>query len=1067
MTAVDPERTPYVDEKHLRQASAKSEVTVDNGDKVLHPCATFKDPQQELSSLNEEIRKRAVERYKKVLARTMYPYGYDFVWHNILDKEGRPVKGAGVSGGASMLKDVLWKKALKHAYKKTSGGKYKGPAIVRPVGVKARKFYDKYIQRATGSGLYITATGIEPRGFAARGLDARGINPRGGTVLGTIAAIAAPLAIKGLTELGKYIYSKYKEHKAKKSGSGAMDVQNKAAGAGEVPTQYQMEQAMKAAAEAQKRGMVGFPNPLSYPKYPYTGGGNVMDMFRDVYSHARNMIYEIASKADMPVKRVIPFVEKFIHRQAKRTLGKGAAEKILYTRRVSKPFKYPINLKQIMKPLARLSISDPKKWAEWNRYFEGKEIYPPGFVQRRGEKYQKEMEKYRDSKKKPDDKLKGPDKEEPEKILEQCYDEEEDEPSPEEPTTDEGWTVESFLKALKRRVTGSGIADIVSSLASIIGGMDIPFLSSLPLGDAFKSITSFLSEQIPKIIPVAKDIVMPVIKSAQDKLLSAFFEKPDDTLFRRVMEESKEAMKEAAKDIAKEGKKVPFDLPEPETEWGTETLEEEGSGLRIRKKRVGKEIVTAGAWFSEYLPYALTLGSQAIPSIVSWLSGKAHVPISTEAAKNIGQAVGDIGRMETYKRMMNPPIDNAMIAKLQQEAELGRRLGLALQTMTANPLDAQSYVSEMKHAMTRGRPGVIGAPAGAAQSGERTLRAQLEKAYGITSDPYGTRLPAPARALEKVLEEPFIMKTKAEKEAEKIEKKRVEREFGEETEAAEEPEASTSKEKHAKPEKARAEQTAPLSEGAKVSVRDIESTEAPVQPRYQMRTRLTDRPLTEKEKIADALTGMARLVQDARRKLNVIAPAEGSTLVEEKTSHYIYDAWLVKLLNDIIREKTQTEEFPDYEPRFTLDQLREFETALPAGIREIRSWNLDTSDPELMPDPRKVMKKLMKNEDTLVRVEPTLEEVLGMKGKEEKRSTGEGMKRSRKKTVAGKLCAGSRPMPTITTITATMPDTKNMRRVPKYKGLGFISLGPTSADVRGGKMAGRVLMFSKKTPARR
>lgn len=405
MTAVDPKHAPYLNDVLEAQVMNQAE-SITHGPHE-DPTKTFKAPDGSLRLINDRIMKAAQKKFKRLAYSAMYPYSYNFVTNRQVGSEdgGTPKLGKGI-------KDKLWHKSFKKAMKKVTKGK---PANI-PKRPKLKVLLKKYLgngMSARGDGLTARGDGLTARGdsLTARG-DGKedlpsfyqadddliskinttqdyesdfyksagsGYAKGDGAILGTAIGLAAPLVIQGISSLISFIVRKVREKKqrqrdakAAKEAKAAEAAETKvgvpiaeptaetattattaaSSGKGEVPTPYQVAQAREAADRAQSKGLIGFPNPLSFPATPIPRDG--LSYMRDVYGKTKGTMYTIADRLGIPPKYTIPFTEKFIRRHAKSVFGHGAAKMILRSNKQAKPFK-TLSIASILKPILKAS----------------------------------------------------------------------------------------------------------------------------------------------------------------------------------------------------------------------------------------------------------------------------------------------------------------------------------------------------------------------------------------------------------------------------------------------------------------------------------------------------------------------------------------------------------------------------------------------------------------------------------------------------------------------------------------------------------------------------------------
>lgn len=991
------QQVPYLDERQLSQASAKSSAVL-GSDRVLHPLQAYKDPSQEIKDLNEKIRARAASKYKHTLVRVVYPYYCYDNGHLPLGKDGvslalragatTPVGGSGkgykeshagsgkpnelqqaFTRSLSMLKDKLWKKSYRHSAKKLGAGAIEVPERPRHIGIKEhlkRRYFAPSLperlvpagadeksrgpprsskgligssgplsRNAKGEGVYTTATGSKgSTSTTATGLEARGghkvkvkvetsseesssgedteglasglapraagLAPRaaglapvasGGAIVATIAAALAPIVIKGVQELSRFIHKKRKAKKAKhsKAPEANPDATSPttlvepqpssepkaseearpetvaerqdavaAEGAGKVPTPYQQERASQAAREASKRGLVGFPNPLSYPEQPPAGGSygggaipdNALAFFRDIYDRSGGILRKLAEEAGYHAHQVLPFIDKYLWHHAKTILGHGAAKKILKSRRHSKPFKYPLTVGQLVEPLLKLNIDDPVEWVRWKRYLSGKTQRAPKGAPKIGLEAEQEREdaKIRAARK-PVDRMFKEDRRKLEKQEEQArlddlredkereraeraaldsrgqvgkkwskqpeeskealrmqreeHQRQEKEKKIEDVVRHAKQAEKELLSSaetarmkeamvghpisstewlkdyLSRNIIGNGIFDNLSNMASMLmnqnprGYSSIPsllgdvagFFQGLPVQDILRQAASYIGRKATKIIPGLRNIA----SSIYSMLPSASAEEWASSLYDPVSGKRKKGY------LVKDMPPVP-DFEEPLDDF---VMVPGGTGVSKKLRtphhhRVWDAIASGGdyGWLASMLPYAGMALAQQVPRAVQGIANlwgkKETVPAYGPATEHgdlptVTQRVPWMDMSDATMRAFSDPLmraaqaaatrdevrrfqraqeyfEPAEMTKLRQAADIGRSYADAMRAMQAQPGFTPQYAANLYGAMGRTRTGMAGAPL-APNATERTMRAAIERAYGITSDPFGNRLP--------------------------------------------------------------------------------------------------------------------------------------------------------------------------------------------------------------------------------------------------------------------------------------------------------------------------------------
>lgn len=131
---------------------------------------------------------------------------------------------------------------------------------------------------------------------------------------------------------------------------------------GEPLTPNQIEEAQKAAKNASDKGLVGMPNPYSYPKYPKVDMSTKKDgpsLVSHVYNAARKGLYEVAKEAKIPSNIAVPHINKYINKHATQTFGKGARKYLLGPRfkgiNKENKIRSPYLMTDILKPLMNLN----------------------------------------------------------------------------------------------------------------------------------------------------------------------------------------------------------------------------------------------------------------------------------------------------------------------------------------------------------------------------------------------------------------------------------------------------------------------------------------------------------------------------------------------------------------------------------------------------------------------------------------------------------------------------------------------------------------------------------------
>lgn len=408
MSALAPTYSPYLDEAIQRQLMVPVGRVIHGSDE---PTTTLMHlPKGNVDSVNRKIQERAREKYRKLMYSNMYPYGIDFVK---MIPTGNDPTGNPTWPGTRKMKKKLWKKAVKKAFKKETGKKYDKSFFPLPMAPGEGELFS-----SSGQGFRkgeLAAKGTTARGLIARGYaphsatadgdyedyDERVFGTKGGaiaSVLATAIPIVLPLIKQGITALAQFIARKIKEGKERREAKriakeGATIEENlrlkrlhdqlkkKAvseekpattpstavsssttpvasetppAASGVVPTKYQQEQATKAARAASDRGLVGFPNPLSFPKEA-PGRADGISLMRNVYSKVHGVMRKFADTAGVKEKHSRPFIDEFIRNHAAKTLGSGAAKIILDTN-IRAPSVTKPTIANLFRPIAKLNV---------------------------------------------------------------------------------------------------------------------------------------------------------------------------------------------------------------------------------------------------------------------------------------------------------------------------------------------------------------------------------------------------------------------------------------------------------------------------------------------------------------------------------------------------------------------------------------------------------------------------------------------------------------------------------------------------------------------------------------
>ena len=343
MAAVDPPYVPRLNDRMLHTVMEPAEV-MNHGE---HETSTqaYKAPPTDIRTLNDRILDKARQKYKNIFYQHMYPFGFNFVnMRHTSGKEHPVTEGSGSSLKA--LKKKLWKKAYKKAHKKLSQKKYQGKGSEMPARPKTKEIFGQGLYSISGHGT--EARGTEARGFASHAALAElegdpDYKAQGGFIgLATAASLAAPMIIKGIKGLAKML-----------SGRG---------GSGAGPTEYQMQQATAAAEKAKKRGLVGFPNPMSYPKYPPIT--NIVDgpsVIRDVFNKTRTIMHKAAQGMGIPAKVGVPFTNKYIKKFAQTHFGRGGAKMLFAPSMSTGLYNKPLTMSRILRPIfAKNAQTEPE-----------------------------------------------------------------------------------------------------------------------------------------------------------------------------------------------------------------------------------------------------------------------------------------------------------------------------------------------------------------------------------------------------------------------------------------------------------------------------------------------------------------------------------------------------------------------------------------------------------------------------------------------------------------------------------------------------------------------------------
>lgn len=355
MAAVD-KQVPYLPERTLQVElqPAGTVVTQDNPNAKI-PLTAMKLPKQDLKTLNEDILNKARAKFKNYLLGTMYPFGFDLLMREMHPNvhTGDFAKGTGLNLRVP-FKDRMWRKAYRRIFKRTQGMKPSESEL------PPRPKMSSYIKAKGGAdgemmieevdpfkeGLLYTTEGLGKK--CAKGGQAAILSALGTSAMSMLPEMIAS-GIASIVEAFKGI----RKHK-KEEGSGVK------------PTPYQVEQATKAAKQAQERGVIGMPNPLALPKYPKMKPHPIppaqdgITMMRNLYNAATRAAHGIAARHGIPPEVSIPAMHKFVRRHAKERFGSGAAKIILNTPFTPPPMKVP-TLANLLAPFIHLRKPGPRK----------------------------------------------------------------------------------------------------------------------------------------------------------------------------------------------------------------------------------------------------------------------------------------------------------------------------------------------------------------------------------------------------------------------------------------------------------------------------------------------------------------------------------------------------------------------------------------------------------------------------------------------------------------------------------------------------------------------------------
>jgi hypothetical protein len=317
-TSLSSEMIPHLDDSMKAMLAVPAPST---GQALI----ATKDPPGDLRSVNQAILDKASKAYKKLIYRTMYPYGYNYVLNEPTTVTGESPKGGGISipPALKQLKDNLWTSVVKRTVKKHL---HKAPKALGLTIPPRPKLKNLLLKGAGPESTFYTSSGNGvTHSTSAHG----GFMPALMPLIGAIGSIAAPLAIEGLksisSSLAKSIAKRRTEgHGASSRNSGAAYPHHATVGG--------------------KLGLVDEHRVL----YP-------IEAMRAVYEAARNSMHRLAEHSDLPAEKVVPHVDAFIKHHARRSFGHGAAHMILNSTARGEPSFHP-DVASFLSPILRHSV---------------------------------------------------------------------------------------------------------------------------------------------------------------------------------------------------------------------------------------------------------------------------------------------------------------------------------------------------------------------------------------------------------------------------------------------------------------------------------------------------------------------------------------------------------------------------------------------------------------------------------------------------------------------------------------------------------------------------------------